>query len=170
METDLARTASVEGTGPSRRTVLRAVAVSGAGAALLAACGGGDDDTTTAGSGASDSPNDAETPEESTAGTPEEGTGGGALVAVADVPVGGGVILEAEKVVVTQPTEGTFKAFSAVCTHQSCTVASVKKSGIGCACHGSSFDISDGSVLGGPATRALEEITVTVEDDKVVQS
>ena len=43
-----------------------------------------------------------------------------------DIPVGGGRIFEAIKVVVTQPTEGDFKAFTAVCTHQACTVSSVK--------------------------------------------
>ena len=43
-------------------------------------------------------------------------------IAAAEIPVGGGKVFEALKVVVTQPTAGDFKAFSAVCTHQACTV------------------------------------------------
>ena len=154
------------GAGPSRRTVLRAISVSGAAAVLLAACGGGDE---TAGSGTGD----ASTPADGDGPGGGESSGaaaGGALVATADVPVGGGVILEAEKVVVTQPTEGMFKAFTATCTHQSCTVSSVKADRINCACHGSAFSARDGSVLGGPATRPLKEIAVMVEGDQVVQT
>ena len=45
------------------------------------------------------------------------------------MPVGGGKIFAAEKVVVTQPTEGDFKAFSAVCTHQGCVVAKIERRG-----------------------------------------
>lgn len=150
--------------GPTRRVVLRAVTVSAAGAALLAACGG--DDT----SGAAEP-----TPTGAGAGSEEtsaEATGaaGGALVATADVPVGGGVILEEKKVVVTQPAEGEFKAFTAVCTHQSCTVASVKDDRISCACHGSAFSAADGSVVNGPATRPLRAIPVAVEGDEVVEA
>lgn len=153
------------GSGPSRRGVLRVAAVSGATAALLAACGGGDDAAT-----------------DDTASTPGAGSssgggdssgvtaGGGALVATADVPVGGGVILETEKVVVTQPTEGSFKAFTAVCTHKACIVSSVKEDRISCACHGSAYSAMDGSVLNGPATRPLKEIGVTVEGDQVVEA
>lgn len=141
----------------SRRGVLRAAGLTGAAAALLAACGGGE----AAGDG---------TPSTPATGSPGANSGGGALVATADVPLGGGVILAAEKVVVTQPSEGTFKAFTAICTHQGCTVASVKEDKISCACHGSGFSAKDGSVVNGPATRPLKEIAVTVEGDQVVQS
>jgi len=147
--------------GPTRRGVLRAVAVSGASATLLAACGGGGD--------AASQSTEKTTPDAG-GGESSGATAGGFLVATADVPVGSGVILEAEKVVVTQPEEGKFKAFTAVCTHQSCTVASVKADRISCACHGSAFSAKDGSVLGGPATRPLEEIAVSVEGDQVVQA
>lgn len=164
--TDSLVPSTIPGAGPSRRTVLRAVSVSGAAAALLAACGGGGD-AATSGAGDATTPSDGASP---SGGESSGGSGGGALVATADVPVGGGVILEAEKVVVTQPTEGTFKAFSAVCTHQSCIVASVKADRINCACHGSAFSATDGSVLGGPATRPLKEIAVAVQGDQIVQS
>jgi Rieske Fe-S protein len=154
-------------TGLSRRTALRVVAVTGAGAAVLVACGGGGD----TGAGATSDASDSSAGGSGTSGAEPTGQGsGGALVATADVPVGGGVILEAEKVVVTQPTEGTFRAFSAVCTHQACTVASVRDGLISCPCHGSTYDVTDGSVQNGPATRPLKEIAVTVEGDQVVES
>ena len=48
--------------------------------------------------------------------------GGDALAATSDIAVGGGAIFADEKVVVTQPTEGDFKCFTAICTHQGCLV------------------------------------------------
>ena len=92
------------------------------------------------------------------------------MVATADVPVGGGVILEGKNIVVTQPKDGDFKAFTAVCTHQSCTVSSVKNGTITCPCHGSTYSAADGSVKGGPATRPLREIPITVEGDQIVKA
>ena len=80
---------------------------------------------------------------------------GGVLGPAADIPVGGGTIFDAEKVVVTQPNAGTFKAFSAVCTHLGCLVSKVVDGSIYCPCHGSKFNINDGSVTVGPATRPL---------------
>jgi len=149
---------------PSRRRVLAIVAVTGAGGALLAACGGGSGTATTTpgGSGA-----DGSTPAGSAGGSGGAGT---ALVATAKVPVGGGVILGGPRIVVTQPAQGTFKAFTAVCTHQSCTVAMVKDNVITCPCHGSAYSAMDGSVKNGPATRALRAIPITVDGGQVVES
>ena len=79
-----------------------------------------------------------------------------------DVPVGGGKIYAADNVVVTQPTAGTFKAFSATCTHQGCQVATVTHGTIECPCHLSEFSIVDGSVKGGPAPSPLPAVPVTV--------
>ena len=90
-----------------------------------------------------------------------------ALAAVSDIPVGGGRIFEAEGVVVTQPRAGTIKAFSAACTHQGCTVSSVADGLIICACHNSRFDITDGSVKGGPAGSPLPEAGVSVDGDDI---
>lgn len=89
---------------------------------------------------------------------------------VKDVPVGGGMISDAKKVVVTQPAAGTFKAFSAVCTHQGCTVSAVSANGIACPCHGSVFSIDDGSVVNGPATKPLTPMKVTVDNGTLVVS
>ena len=71
------------------------------------------------------------------------------------IPVGGGVIYDAAKVVVTQPTAGVYKAFSAICTHQKCVLASVKGGTINCACHGGKYSITDGSAVHLPAQTPL---------------
>jgi Rieske Fe-S protein len=149
-----------------RRTMLRGVAAGGAavaGGALLAACG---DDTT---GGGSPSPAPAPTSEPP---TEPAGSGGGAdvLVATAEVPEGGGVILSDAEVVVTQPTAGDFKAFSAICTHQGCTVGDVAGGVIICPCHGSQFSVEDGSVTAGPAPSPLPEVAITVDGKNVVRA
>lgn len=84
-----------------------------------------------------------------------------------DVPVAGGKILTDEKIVVTQPRQGEFKAFSAVCTHQGCIVSDVRDGTIDCACHGSRFAVADGSVVRGPATEPLPGKRITVEGNSV---
>ncbi|MEV5002316.1 Rieske (2Fe-2S) protein [Nocardioides sp. LML1-1-1.1] len=93
---------------------------------------------------------------------------GDELAATADVPVGGGVVLADQKIVLTQPVAGEFKAFTAVCTHQGLTVTSVKDGTILCAHHGSSYSAEDGAVEGGPAPSALAEVAVKVQGDKIL--
>ncbi|MCH9736991.1 MAG: Rieske (2Fe-2S) protein [Mycobacterium sp.] len=88
-------------------------------------------------------------------------------VRVANVPVGGGHVLADQAIVVVQPSEGTFRAFSAVCPHQGCSVRDVADGTINCACHGSKFDIADGSVVRGPARTALPQYRATVVRDVV---
>jgi Rieske Fe-S protein len=83
------------------------------------------------------------------------------------VPVGGGVILEDADYVVTQPSEGKYKAFSKICTHQGCPVASVENGVIHCNCHGSEYSISDGSVTNPPATKPLTESKTAVFEGEV---
>ena len=97
-------------------------------------------------------------------------TASGSQVRVADVPVGGGVVLKDAKVVVTQPTAGQFHAFSAVCTHKQCLVSQVADGTIDCPCHGSRYSDVDGSVVKGPATQALATKTVTVQGDSLAVS
>ena len=96
------------------------------------------------------------------------GAGADAVAAVADVPVGGGIVLAARDLVVTQPVAGTFKGFSATCTHQGCKVAEVKGGTINCPCHGSRFAVADGTPAAGPATKPLPEKAVTVQGSSVV--
>ncbi|MDO4785109.1 MAG: Rieske (2Fe-2S) protein [Propionibacteriaceae bacterium] len=89
-------------------------------------------------------------------------------LAVADVPVGGGVVIAAGPYVVTQPREGEFKAFSGVCTHTGCAVSKVPADGIFCACHGSVFAIADGAVVRGPATVPLPPVPFRRDGDRLV--
>jgi nitrite reductase/ring-hydroxylating ferredoxin subunit len=140
----------------SRRTVL-GVLGGGAATTVLAGCGGGDGGSSGGGGGGS----------ADAAPTPDKGV---ALVATAKVPVGSGVILTDQKVVVTQPQEGTFRCFTAVCTHQGCTVGKVSGDQIECPCHGSVFSAEDGSVINGPAQDALAAIKVKVKGDEVVKA
>ncbi|MET8626092.1 Rieske (2Fe-2S) protein [Kitasatospora sp. NPDC004669] len=79
------------------------------------------------------------------------------------IPEGGGKVFREQKIVVTQPTAGQYKAFSAKCTHAGCIVDQVKKEQIQCPCHGSRFGIADGAVQDGPAPSPLPAYTVTVE-------
>ncbi|MGH3934115.1 MAG: Rieske (2Fe-2S) protein [Pseudonocardiaceae bacterium] len=98
---------------------------------------------------------------------PPEGSGGQSLGSTSDIPVGGGEVFASEMIVVTQPRAGTFKAFSAVCTHQGCTVNKVAAGTINCPCHGSKYAIEDGSVVDGPAPSPLEERQITVSGDTI---
>lgn len=148
----------------TRRTLMGGLAA-GTGALVLSSCASAEEEAAT--------PSTPSTPSTAEEPTPDAGGGGGgeALVAAAEVAVGGGVILEDEKLVVTQPTAGEFRAFSAVCTHAGCTVSEVADNVIGCnACHFSTFSAEDGSVLSGPAPAALAEVDVTVDGDQVVRA
>lgn len=133
----------------SRRAVLAAGAA-GLGGAALAAChpGGG------AGSG-------------STAPTAPADQ---KLVALKDVPVGSAVSAElpdGSAVIVAQPTAGTVACFSAICTHQGCTVAPAGNE-LQCPCHGSRYSAATGAVLQGPAARPLAQVPVHVAGGEVV--
>jgi Rieske Fe-S protein len=153
----------------SRRTVT-GLATAGLSLPLLAACG--DDGDTAGDPGGSSSPSGSTTPTQGTSPTAGESPSGGgsadALASTSDIEVGGGTIFADEKVVVTQPTEGEFKAFSSTCTHQGCQVESVSDGTINCPCHGSKFSIEDGAPDAGPATSPLEEVAITVDGDSIV--
>ena len=155
----------------SRRTVL---ACAGAAcAATLAGCS-----TYNSNSGGVDAPQGTQSTESSSApaaagsGGSSGGGGGGAavLAKTSDVPVGGGTILTDKKIVITQPQPGTFHAFTAVCTHAGCTVGSVSSGTINCPCHGSRFNINNGSVVNGPAASPLAPINIKVQDTSIVQA
>jgi Rieske Fe-S protein len=92
------------------------------------------------------------------------------LARTADIPVGGGKILADKKIVITQPRAGSFIAFTAVCTHQGCTVDSLAGGTINCPCHGSKFSIADGSVVKGPAPSPLAPVSIKVQGTSIVQA
>jgi nitrite reductase/ring-hydroxylating ferredoxin subunit len=101
---------------------------------------------------------------------PASGAGGSAAQALtaktADIPVGSGKVFADAQTVITQPKQGEFKAFSAVCTHQSCLVDAVTNT-INCPCHGSKYSITDGSVVNPPATQPLPPKTIKVSGNNL---
>ena len=137
------------------------------GVPLLAACGD-DSDSTATDPGATSSPSDE--PSSSSAEPGSSGGGGAALASTSDVPVGGCFVVAASKIVLTQPTEGDFKAFTAVCTHQGCIVESSTEGDIPCPCHMSKFSLEDGSPQSGPASAPLAAVEITVDGDSITQA
>ncbi|MCK8674810.1 Rieske (2Fe-2S) protein, partial [Rhodococcus sp. HM1] len=77
------------------------------------------------------------------------------VAAVSDVPVGGAVMIEGKRLVVSQPVAGDFRAFVAICTHSGCNISGVEGDEIVCNCHGSRFRL-DGTVAQGPAKKPLK--------------
>ena len=90
---------------------------------------------------------------------PDQNTREPVTVPLSSVPVGAVTI--AGQVIVTQPSEGEFVAFSAVCTHEHCLISRVEADTVVCTCHGSTFSSADGAVVKGPAQRPLDPRTVT---------
>ncbi|MFE3603602.1 Rieske (2Fe-2S) protein [Streptomyces sp. NPDC059096] len=135
------------GSPAPRRTVLKGAALAGVAGLGAAAC-------------STDSKlGHAETP---TPTAPVE------LGAASDVPVGGAKLYKEERVVVSCPEKGRYKAFSAQCTHAGCLLGSLEGTVGDCPCHGSKFDVTTGQVLHGPATVPLPEVPVTETDGKLV--
>lgn len=64
---------------------------------------------------------------------------------------------------------GTWRAFSAVCTHAGCTV-NFTGSSIFCPCHSGSFSPSNGAVTGGPPPSRLAEYGVQVTNNNLYVS
>jgi Rieske Fe-S protein len=92
------------------------------------------------------------------------------LAKTSDIPVGGGKIFADRKIVITQPTAGTFHCFTAVCTHAGCIVGEVAGGTINCPCHGSRFKTTDGTVTEGPAKKPLKSIAITVTGDAITKA
>ncbi|MFJ2032494.1 Rieske (2Fe-2S) protein [Streptosporangium sp. NPDC087985] len=147
----------------TRRAVI--LGAGGAGmAAVLAACAGDGEPV------ADGAPATAPTAPPSAPGAgpaAEADSGAKALARAGDIPEGGGKVFKDAKVVVTQPKAGEFKAFTSVCTHQGCDVATVSGGTINCPCHGSRFRIEDGSVANGPAGKPLAEKAIKVDGDSI---
>lgn len=136
---------------PSRRTVVRTLLAIG-GAVLVpgvvTACSSGGDDAST-----------------------DQAAGAGGSVSASEVSVGTAVVVDVngDRVVVAQPTEGDFVAFSARCTHQGTAVEAGDGLVLTCPNHGSVFDAADGgAVLKGPATSALQPVAVSQQGDQLV--
>jgi Rieske Fe-S protein len=140
----------------SRRAAL-AGGLGGAGLLTLAACssGVGSDPNPPASSGPATSDRGASTASR--------------LAALDSIAVGEAVSanLDGKPVLVARPTQTTAVCFSAICTHQGCTVAPAGKE-LHCPCHDSVYNATTGAVISGPAPRALDEVPVTVKGVEVV--
>lgn len=112
----------------------------------------------------------APAPGQPNAPAPANAPAGTALASLADIPVGGGVVLARAKLVITQPAKGKVKAFTSTCPHAGCQVNEVADGTINCPCHGSKFAIADGTVTDGPAPRGLKPVKVAVRNGKVVRA
>jgi Rieske Fe-S protein len=131
------------------------VAGAAAGAVALAACGSD--------SGSSSSPGGS-------GGSPAPAAPSGTTVAtLSDITVGKckSVTVNGQEAIVARPTDTTAACFSAICTHQGCTV---KPDGaeLKCPCHGSVFNGLTGAVTHGPAQSPLPSIPVKVDGTNVV--
>jgi Rieske Fe-S protein len=140
----------------SRRTVIMNAGLAAAALATLSSC-------TNYGTAPVTEPSAAATSGEPTAGA-SNGAGSGLTAPAAEIPVGSGKIFPDAQTVITQPKAGEFKAFSSICTHQNCPVATVTDT-INCDCHGSKYSITDGSVLNPPAPQPLPAKTIKVDGD-----
>lgn len=114
------------------------------------------------------------TPEDSAPETTDEpaNSGGGGYIALeSEVPPGSAVEFEdgGEPAVLLRLDSGDFVAYSAVCTHQGCTVAYNGSGGtLDCPCHGSVFEpCGGGAVRQGPAESPLPGIPVETSGGEV---
>ena len=151
---------NISGLAVSRQKVLIGAGL-GLVTAVFAACSGKKPEGTEA--SAQPGPTSAAPPASGGAAGPEAK----AIAKTTDVPVGSGVIVG--DVVVTQPSAGVFKAFSAKCTHAGCMVNKIADGTIDCPCHGSKYNM-DGTVAHGPAAAPLATENVTVQGDSIVLS
>ncbi len=94
------------------------------------------------------------------------------IVKAADFPVGSTMPFTANDgnpAILFRTKAGVF-AYSAVCTHQGCTVAYAALShSMNCPCHGAKFDSTSGAVLAGPAQTPLPKISVAISGANIVQ-
>ena len=162
-----------------------ALGVGAAGASVIAACGGGGGDgagnsdgaATTEPAPASGAGEATQPVEETTQATEDASAGGGggeAIASESEVPPGTAVPFDegGRPAILVHLEGGEFAAYSAVCTHQQCTVAYQEQSAqIACPCHGSVFDPANGAaVVNGPAQMPLPGIPVEVRDGEVFRA
>jgi Rieske Fe-S protein len=157
----------------TRRGVLAGVGLVGLASAITA-CGAGAASSAPAGGNAGTPPAAPGSAAPAGAGAGSSAAGGAssapaanALAATSQIPVGSGMIFSGPQVVVTQPSAGEFKAFSAVCTHMGCLVNQVSNGTIDCPCHGSQYSITTGNVVAGPAPKPLPAKQIKVSGGSI---
>lgn len=64
---------------------------------------------------------------------------------------------------------GQLYAFDDTCTHMGCSLANGELEGtiVTCACHGSQFDVTSGSVIRGPAQRPVRSHALQIDGDEL---
>ena len=161
----------------TRRGVLASVGLVGLAGAVTA-CGASASSSTSAAGNAATTPaaqgttpaapaSSAAAPASSAAAGASSAPAANALTATSKIPVGSGTIFAGQQVVVTQPSAGEFKAFSAVCTHMGCIVNQISNGTIDCPCHGSQYNITTGAVVAGPAPKPLPEKQIKVSGGSI---
>ena len=157
----------------TRRGVLAGVGLVGLAGAITA-CGAGASSSTPAAGNAGITPAAPGSAAPAGAGAGSSAAGGAssapaanALAATSQIPVGSGMIFSGPQVVVTQPSAGEFKAFSAVCTHMGCIVNQISNGTIDCPCHGSQYSITTGNVVAGPAPKPLPAKQIKVSGGSI---
>ena len=90
---------------------------------------------------------------------------------MSDIEVGKAISANAagKPVIVSRPTAGTVACFSAICTHQGCTVQPDGDKAV-CPCHGSVYNALTGQVIQTPAPAPLAKVAVTVKNGEIVTS
>lgn len=106
---------------------------------------------------------------ESTAAPASTAPPAGALAKLSDVPLNGSIAakLNGAPITLARPSANTVAAFSAICTHQGCTV-NAGGSQLHCPCHGSIFDAGTGAVVNGPASQPLPAVKVSISNGYIV--
>jgi Rieske Fe-S protein len=166
-----AETPEPQAGGPAtRRTMLAGVGLLGLAGAVTACSSGSSSSTpvATAPTTAAGTTAAAAAPSSAAASSAPASAAANALAATSAIPVGGGKVFAGPKVVVTQPTAGEFKAFSAICTHLGCTVSQVSNGTIDCPCHGSQYNITTGAVVAGPAPSPLPAKQIKVSGSSII--
>jgi Rieske Fe-S protein len=157
----------------TRRGMLAGVGLVGLASAITACGASGSSSTTPAAGNAATTPAGPASSAASGAASGDAGGGassapaGKALASTSQIPVGSGMVFSGPQVVVTQPSAGEFKAFSAVCTHMGCIVNQVSNGTIDCPCHGSQYSIKTGDVVAGPAPKPLPAKQITVSGSSI---
>ncbi|RJQ78204.1 Rieske (2Fe-2S) protein [Pseudonocardiaceae bacterium YIM PH 21723] len=104
-------------------------------------------------------------------GTPAPAAAPGTpLAKVADIPIGGGTVVQVngDPVLLVRESDTVVTGFNAACPHIGTPVNPPVNGVIVCPNHGSEFAAKDGALKKGPATVGLSPVKVAVKDGSVV--